>query len=319
MIPSSAWPDRDTFSTSRRWRSLSTVEASRLAMPSTPFIGVRISWLIVARNCDLARLAASASSRARTSSASARLRSVMSRKIAVKNSSSPSAHLGDGQLGRELGCPPCGSRVSSWPMPMVPSPPAPKRDATSPGSGARCAPAAAMPRSAPTTSFGRIAEDALRARAPLQDAAGRVDRRRSPSHDRVEDRLQPGAAVVRPPLGRLGLLAGAYELGLGALAIGDVAQDAGEEHLVAVANLADRKLDRELGAVLADRDQLAADADDLGLARRQERVDIAGVARAVRLGHQHGQVLRRPPRPACSRRCAGRPSSIAGCGRRGRS
>jgi len=29
-------------------------------MPSTPFIGVRISWLIVARNCDLAALAASA-------------------------------------------------------------------------------------------------------------------------------------------------------------------------------------------------------------------------------------------------------------------
>ena len=29
-------------------------------MPMTPFIGVRISWLMFARNCDLARLAASA-------------------------------------------------------------------------------------------------------------------------------------------------------------------------------------------------------------------------------------------------------------------
>jgi hypothetical protein len=32
-------------------------------MPSTPFIGVRISWLIVARNVDFASLAASASAR----------------------------------------------------------------------------------------------------------------------------------------------------------------------------------------------------------------------------------------------------------------
>ena len=29
-------------------------------MPRTPFIGVRISWLMLARNCDLVRLAASA-------------------------------------------------------------------------------------------------------------------------------------------------------------------------------------------------------------------------------------------------------------------
>ncbi len=37
----------------------------------TPFNGVRISWLMLARNSLLARLAASASSRARSSSASA--------------------------------------------------------------------------------------------------------------------------------------------------------------------------------------------------------------------------------------------------------
>ena len=35
----------------------------------TAFIGVRISWLIVARNALFARVAASASSRARSSSA----------------------------------------------------------------------------------------------------------------------------------------------------------------------------------------------------------------------------------------------------------
>ncbi len=33
-------------------------------MPSTPFIGVRISWLMLARNCDLSRDASMAWSRA---------------------------------------------------------------------------------------------------------------------------------------------------------------------------------------------------------------------------------------------------------------
>ena len=34
--------------------------SSSWVMPTTPFIGVRISWLMLARNCDLARLASSA-------------------------------------------------------------------------------------------------------------------------------------------------------------------------------------------------------------------------------------------------------------------
>ena len=37
-------------------------------MPMMPFIGVRISWLMLARNSDLARVEASAWSRASTSS-----------------------------------------------------------------------------------------------------------------------------------------------------------------------------------------------------------------------------------------------------------
>ena len=44
--------------------SSSRVKARRSAMPMTPFIGLRISWLMVARNMDLARLASSAESRA---------------------------------------------------------------------------------------------------------------------------------------------------------------------------------------------------------------------------------------------------------------
>ena len=52
-------------------------------MPMTPFIGVRISWLMVARNSDLSRDASSALSRARMRASSASLRSLMSRAITV--------------------------------------------------------------------------------------------------------------------------------------------------------------------------------------------------------------------------------------------
>ena len=41
-------------------------------MPMMPFMGVRISWLMLARNSLLARLAASAASLARRSASSAR-------------------------------------------------------------------------------------------------------------------------------------------------------------------------------------------------------------------------------------------------------
>ena len=51
-------------------------------MPRIAFIGVRISWLMFARNSPLARLAASAASFAFDSSAAAAMRSVMSRAVA---------------------------------------------------------------------------------------------------------------------------------------------------------------------------------------------------------------------------------------------
>ena len=60
--------ERWTFSVRLRWRGVRSVASSSSAMPSTPFIGVRISWLMLARNSDFARLAASAASRARTNS-----------------------------------------------------------------------------------------------------------------------------------------------------------------------------------------------------------------------------------------------------------
>ncbi len=62
---------------SRRRSSTSGVRAS-CARPTSAFSGVRISWLVLARNALLARLAASASSRARASACSTRRRSVTS-------------------------------------------------------------------------------------------------------------------------------------------------------------------------------------------------------------------------------------------------
>ena len=52
-------------------------------MPMTPFIGVRISWLMLARNSDLSRTDSKAASRACSSSAAIWLRSVMSRLMPI--------------------------------------------------------------------------------------------------------------------------------------------------------------------------------------------------------------------------------------------
>ena len=65
----------------RTYSSCSGVSAVRRAsesIPMTPFSGVRISWLMLARNSDLARVACSAASLASSSSASTRFRSPMS-------------------------------------------------------------------------------------------------------------------------------------------------------------------------------------------------------------------------------------------------
>ena len=64
------------------------------AYPSTPFSGVLSSWLMLARNSLLARVAASADSFARRSSASRSRRSEMSRRNAPKKKP-PSTAIGD--------------------------------------------------------------------------------------------------------------------------------------------------------------------------------------------------------------------------------
>ena len=60
MIVSKALPEFRMVSTNSFCSSPRLVSASRSAIPTIPFIGVRISWLMLARNADFARLAASA-------------------------------------------------------------------------------------------------------------------------------------------------------------------------------------------------------------------------------------------------------------------
>ena len=65
MTPSSASPDELAVCTYSRCSASSGVSPSSSSMPITPFSGVRISWLMLARNSDLARDASTASARAR--------------------------------------------------------------------------------------------------------------------------------------------------------------------------------------------------------------------------------------------------------------
>ena len=77
-----------------RCSSLRAVEVSRSIMPTMPFIGVRISWLTLVRNCVLSRAASSAASLAFPSSDSNSIRSVMSRNITRASTERPSMTFG---------------------------------------------------------------------------------------------------------------------------------------------------------------------------------------------------------------------------------
>ncbi|CFP59841.1 Uncharacterised protein [Bordetella pertussis] len=83
----------ESYATWMDWRSGSWSvgrSSASSSMPMIAFIGVRISWLIVARNVVLARLAASALSLASCSSRSSSARSVMSIQPPMMPLSSPS-------------------------------------------------------------------------------------------------------------------------------------------------------------------------------------------------------------------------------------
>ena len=62
MIRSKDSEDDFTIPTYSRCSASNVVSNNRSVMPITPFMGVRISWLILAKKSDLARLAASADS-----------------------------------------------------------------------------------------------------------------------------------------------------------------------------------------------------------------------------------------------------------------
>ncbi len=84
-------PHRSASSSIRLASELRLSPPSRCSTPSTPFIGVRISWLILARNWVLASTAAWASRSASISANSWRLRVSMSSTTPVKRSTPPSA------------------------------------------------------------------------------------------------------------------------------------------------------------------------------------------------------------------------------------
>ncbi len=76
--PFSRPPDCWMTATSSRCSALNSVRSRTSAIPSTPFSGVRISWLMLARNSLFARLAASAASRAAAMAPAVSLCSVIS-------------------------------------------------------------------------------------------------------------------------------------------------------------------------------------------------------------------------------------------------
>ncbi len=113
----------------------------------------------------------------------------------------------------------------------------------------------------------------------------------------VGDRRQRLVQLVRQRRGHLahrGQPRDVHELGLqllqarlGLLALGQVADEAGEEAPIAGAHLADRELHREGRAVLALADDDAADADDAPLAGPQIALEIAVMRLAIGRRHQH--------------------------------
>ena len=76
MIVSRASPDVRIVSAKSRCSSSSGVSRSRPLIPMIAFIGVRISWLIAARNALLAWFASSAAARASPASANSRAFSI---------------------------------------------------------------------------------------------------------------------------------------------------------------------------------------------------------------------------------------------------
>ena len=184
---------------SRAAPRLRSVSRASSVMPMMPFIGVRISWLMLARNSLLSRLAASAASLARFSS-TVRFFSVMSRRVTTTppTAGSPVRSLKEASTTRT---PPSG-RVRRTSADAAP-PPAGRRAAS------KAAPKAA--RSSAWTSsaagpahpvVGRPAQQPLQRRAGVARArprrpSARPRRRRSRSG--IGNSARCGAGSPPPP------------------------------------------------------------------------------------------------------------------------
>ena len=124
--------------------------------------------------------------------------------------------------------------------------------------------------------FGRIAEDPRDGGIDEEDAVALVgdeDGLWRIIDDRLEQRLLPGARRLGLPLS------------------GQVVDDSGKMTLAVNLVLADREMHREGCAVFAPARDLAADVDDLVLARLTILTNIAVVLALVGLGHEHPDIL----------------------------
>ncbi len=174
-----------------------------------PFSGVRISWLMVARNSVLARFAASTASRTdRSSVSSSRWRSLDSSRASSAARTRPAASISSVRKPHSTAC----IRVRSLTRPWNPAastaiatPTAPSEMALSTGTvPARCHQAAkpeAMKRTQATSQARRRGASAMTLRKPPATAQATMATACRPCAERP---LQPSiapqpAAIVRPP------------------------------------------------------------------------------------------------------------------------
>ena len=111
MISSSAFADDLTMPRYSRCSASSAVSSTMSVMPMMPFIGVRISWLILARNSLFMRLALSAASFACSSVRVACFWSLMSITVPTRPVIRPSLSFSAALLVRQSTSRPSRSRM----------------------------------------------------------------------------------------------------------------------------------------------------------------------------------------------------------------
>jgi hypothetical protein len=121
----------------------------------------------------------------------------------------------------------------------------------------------------------RVAEDLAALAVDQCNAAVAVQREQ---HDLGEIEVALGPVTLAPQ--RVG----------GRLARRDVVDEADEARRARARDLADRQRGGKQAAVAAQRDDLAADADDARVAGLQVRAQVGVVLGTVRVGHQHRDV-----------------------------